>query len=69
VARENLEIGGVKHESFKWELNGEGEIEMPGENRTYDFENAYWVSPDGYLLRMASFDMGKIVAEMVLDPR
>ena len=70
VGREQLEIAGVKHNAFKWELKGEGDIEMPGvENSTYSFDNAYWVSPDGYLLRMAAFDEGKIVNEMILDAK
>ncbi|HZN62439.1 MAG TPA: hypothetical protein VFC90_08555 [Planctomycetota bacterium] len=61
VAAETLDIGGTKFATFKWVDKREGRSILSGEPVPYSFNNAYWVGPDGALLK---FTLGSM--EMVL---
>jgi len=57
LGKEQVEINGRKFDAFKWEQKGEwkftrkiGDQEVPGTSRV---NHTYWVSPDGYLLRVS----------------
>jgi len=69
VAKETIEIGGKKYDSFKWEQKGKGTIDLPDEDITYKIENFWWISPDGYLLRMTTNEDGKVLNDMILDAK
>ena len=69
LGKEQIEINGKKHDAFKWQQKGEwkftrkiGDREVPGTSRV---NHTYWVSPDGYLLRV-SYGRGM---EIVLDAK
>jgi hypothetical protein len=61
VAQETVDIDGQKVESFKWEQKGEWNItrkiggrEVPA---TASINNAYWVAPEGHLVRFSQGGM------------
>jgi hypothetical protein len=64
VARETIDVGGKKIEAHKWEDKREGESVLNGKPIAYKFDNAYWVGPDGTLVKFRSGSM-----EMILEPK
>lgn len=66
VAKETIEIGGVKHAAFKWDQKGEWTVKMRREVHTFAINHSHWVSPDGYLLRWTAYKGGEVSHDMVL---
>lgn len=64
VAKETIEVGGKKVAAHKWEDKREGESILSGKPIAYKFDNAYWVGPDGTLVKFRSGSM-----EMILEPK
>jgi hypothetical protein len=61
-AKETLDIGGKKVEAHKWEDKRSGKSVLSGKPVPYKFDNAYWVGPDGALVKFTSGSM-----EMILE--
>jgi hypothetical protein len=64
VAKETIEVGGKKVVAHKWEDKREGESILSGKPIAYKFDNAYWVGPDGTIVKFRSGSM-----EMILEPK
>jgi hypothetical protein len=61
VSRETLEIGGKKRPAFKWTQNWEWKGLRNGIPTSSKVDIAYWVSPEGVLLRSTASGGGEIV--------
>jgi len=65
LGKEGVEIGGKIIDSFKWEEKWEWKGMVKGVPTTSRAENTYWVSPDGYLVRI----VGATGLETVLETK
>lgn len=64
VAKETLSIGGRKIAAFKWEDKRDGSSILTGKPVPVPIDNAYWVGPDGALVK---FKIGPL--EMVPEAK
>jgi hypothetical protein len=64
VAKEVVDVGDRKIETFKWEEKYAGTSSLSGKEIDVNINNAYWVGPDGYPVRMK---LGEV--EMHIDAK